>query len=322
MSINDGLALIRRQKFEEALPLLAAEVRARPEDAYAAYYLAFAFVGAKDPQPALALLATVLADHPDFMDARNLLGLAKIRTSDFGGAAKEYQAVLRRDPQNAAALLGMGMIHYWRRETAVAEDLLNRALRADPGARDALVFKADLRFSEGDAGTAVTLLRDARRMGPPQLPEVSTLEINDRLLRYDAALQPLRRARPGLPAFPGWVTVTVGITLALVALAASGLPGAWGGLTHYQQGKRLLQGLDYSGCAAQMARAIEAVPTSPKAWAYEGYCYLLDRDTKVGLSAWDTARALDPGITLDSPTDQLALEAKIRQAAQPPKGPK
>ena len=49
MSINDGLALIRRHDFEGALPLLAAEVRKRPDDAYAAYYLAYAFVGAQDP---------------------------------------------------------------------------------------------------------------------------------------------------------------------------------------------------------------------------------------------------------------------------------
>ena len=66
MSINDGLALIRRHDFEGALPLLAAEVRKRPDDAYAAYYLAYAFVGAQDPQPAVTLLAKIVEVHPDF----------------------------------------------------------------------------------------------------------------------------------------------------------------------------------------------------------------------------------------------------------------
>jgi len=70
MSINDGLALIRRHDFEGALPLLAAEVRKRPDDAYAAYYLAYAFVGAQDPQPAVTLLAKIIEVHPDFTDAR------------------------------------------------------------------------------------------------------------------------------------------------------------------------------------------------------------------------------------------------------------
>ena len=60
MSINDGLALIRRHDFEGALPLLAAEVRKRPDDAYAAYYLAYAFVGAQDPQPAVTLLTKIV----------------------------------------------------------------------------------------------------------------------------------------------------------------------------------------------------------------------------------------------------------------------
>ena len=138
MSINDGLALIRRHDFEGALPLLAAEVRKRPDDAYAAYYLAYAFVGAQDPQPAVTLLAKIIEVHPDFTDAHTLLGLARIRTSDFAGAATEYEAVLGREPKNAAALLGMGMIAYWKRETAMAEDYLDRALRARLQGRSAL----------------------------------------------------------------------------------------------------------------------------------------------------------------------------------------
>jgi tetratricopeptide (TPR) repeat protein len=164
MSLNDGLALIRRHRFEEALALLATEVRAHPEDPYASYYLAFAFLGAQDPQPAVRLLGKLVEAHPDFTDAATLLGLARIRTSDFAGAAAAYQAVLQRQPKNAAALLGLGMIHYWRRETDVAEDYLDRALREDPNARDAVVFKSDLRFAAGDVPSAVNLLRDARSL--------------------------------------------------------------------------------------------------------------------------------------------------------------
>jgi len=112
MSINDGLALIRRHDFEGALPLLAAEVRKRPDDAYAAYYLAYAFVGAQDPQPAVTLLAKIVEVHPDFTDARTLLGLARIRISDFAGATTDYEAVIAREPKNAAALLGLWRIQF------------------------------------------------------------------------------------------------------------------------------------------------------------------------------------------------------------------
>src|SRR5438876_785465 len=194
MSINDGLALIRRHDFEGALPLLAAEVRKRPDDAYAAYYLAYAFVGAQDPQPAVTLLAKIIEVHPDFMDAHTLLGLARIRTSDF-----------------------------------------------------------------------------------------------------------------------------VGATLALTCMASAGLPGAWNGMRHYQDGRARLATLDYTGCASELEQAVEAVPTSPKAWAYEAYCYLLDKDAKAGLSAWYTARTYDPAITLDTQADQQVLLLKIRIATEPPK---
>jgi len=321
VSINDGLALIRRHKFDEALPLLAAEVRLNPDDAYAAYYLAFAFVGAQDPQPAVALLANLVQAHPTFIDARNLLGLAKIRTSDFAGAAHEYQAVLNREPMNATALQGLGMIHYWRRETALAEDFLDRSLRQDPAARDALVFKADLRFSAGDIPTAVALLKDARRVAQPSLPEVSDLELSDRLVRYEAALLPLRRARAGLPAFPGWVMIVVGGTLALVLMAGAGLPGAVTGLSHYGRGKALLAQHDYGGCAAQMEQAVGVVPDSSKAWAYQAYCYLLDGDRRAGLSAWATARYFEPMVMLDNTVDNEAFLSLVRTATHPRGGP-
>jgi tetratricopeptide (TPR) repeat protein len=318
MSINDGLALIRRHDFEGALPLLAAEVRKRPDDAYAAYYLAYAFVGAQDPQPAVTLLSKIIEVHPDFTDARTLLGLARIRISDFAGATEAYEAVLAREPKNPAALLGLGMIAFWKRETAVADDYLDRALRYDASARDALVFKADLRYAAGDLAGAVMLLRDAKRLRRPSLPEVSDVDIADRLIRYEAALQPIRRARGGLPDMPGWVLSMLGVTLALTFVSVAGLPGAWNGARHYQDGKARLVTNDYLGCAAEMEYAVEAVPNSPKAWAYEAYCYFLDRDYRAGLSAWDTARSFDPNITLDTPSDQVALLAKLRVAQAPP----
>jgi tetratricopeptide (TPR) repeat protein len=323
MSINDGLALIRRHDFEGALPLLAAEVRKRPDDAYAAYYLAYAFVGAQDPQPAVTLLTKIIEVHPDFTDAHTLLGLARIRTSDFAGAQEEYEAVLAREPKNPAALLGLGMIAFWKRETAAAEDYLDRALRGDPGARDALVFKADLRYGVGDANGAVMLLKDAKRLRQPALPEVSDADIADRLVRYESALQPLRRARAGLPDMPGWVLCVLGVTLALTFLAAAGLPGAWNGMRHYQDGKARLVTMDYPGCAAEMEQAVEAVSNSSKAWAYEAYCLLLDHDNNAGLSAWYTARTFEPGVTLDTRSDTQLLLAKVRLASQPAKvGPK
>src|SRR2546430_12733147 len=117
------------------------------------------------------------------------------------------------------------MIAFWKRETAVADDYLDRALRGDPGARDALVFKADLRYAAGDVNGAVMLLRDAKRLRRPALPEVSDGDIADRLLRYEAALQPLRRARSGLPDMPGWGLSVLGVTLALTFMAGAGRPG-------------------------------------------------------------------------------------------------
>src|SRR5207244_750958 len=130
----------------------------------------------------------------------------------------------------------------------------------------------------------------AKRSRRPAWPEAADAESTDRLLRYEAALQPLRKARGGLPDMPGWVLCIIGVTLALTFMASAGLPGAWNGMRHYQDGKARLATLDYAGCASEMEQAVEAVPTSPKAWAYQAYGYLLDKDAKAGLSPWHTDR--------------------------------
>ena len=318
MPNNQALALIRDHKFEDALPLLAADLKAHPQDPYTAYYLAYAFVGAKDPQPALALLTSLLQSYPDLADARVLLGLARIRCSDFPGATEAYQTVLNKDPQHPAALLGLGMIAYWSHEYPLAEDYLERALRRNPEARDALVFKADIRFSEGDLQEAINLLKEARRVRRPALPEVEDLELNERLLRYQGHLEPIRRAHAGLPPLPPWVMGVVAGSLLVTLLSIIGIPAEWQGLGAYRDGRARLAAGDYPGCAMSMTAAISNVADSSKAWAYAGYCHLLDRDLKAGLEEWNTAQALEPGVQLDSQRDQLALLAKVKAAAVPP----
>ncbi|HYS03191.1 MAG TPA: tetratricopeptide repeat protein [Candidatus Eisenbacteria bacterium] len=319
MPNNQALALIRQHKFEDALPLLAADLKAHPQDPYTAYYLAYAFVGAKDHAPALALLTSLLDAHPDLTDARVLLGLARIRASDFPGATNAYQAVLTKDPQHPAALLGLGMIHYWSHEYPLAEDYLDRALRRNPEARDALVFKADIRFSEGEISEAMNLLKEARRVRRPALPEVDDLELNDRLARYQAQLEPLRLARGGLPPLPGWVMGVMAASFTLTLLSLIAIPGEWQGLRAYHDGRDRLAAGDYPGCAVSMSVAVSNVSDSPKAWAYAAYCHLLDKDIRAGLAEWETAQALEPSIQLDSQADQLALLAKVRAAHLQPK---
>jgi tetratricopeptide (TPR) repeat protein len=319
MPNNQALALIRQHKFEDALPLLAADLKAHPQDVYTAYYLAYAFVGNNDPKPALALLTKILDAHPDLTDARVLLGLARIRGSEFPAATTAYQTVLDKDPQNPAALLGLGMIRYWSHEYPLAEDYLDRALRRNPEARDALIFKADIRFAEGDVAEAVNLIQEARRVRRPALPEISDVELNDRLARYQAELEPIRRARGALPPLPGWVMGVVAGSLLLTLLSLTAIPAEWQGLQAYRDGRaRLTQG-DYVGCAASMSSAISDVGESAKAWAYAAYCHLLAHDLKAGPEEWDTALSLEPGIQLDSKSDQVALLAKLRAAKVPPK---
>src|SRR2546429_2810038 len=105
------------------------------------------------------------------------------------------------------------------------------------------------------------LLRDAKRLRRPALPEVADAEIADRLLRYEAALQPLRKARGGLPDMPGWVLCILGVTLALTFMASAGLPGAWNGMRHYPDGKARLATLEYPRCASEVEPAAGTAPT-------------------------------------------------------------
>jgi hypothetical protein len=125
-----------------------------------------------------------------------------------------------------------------------------------------------------------------------------------------------------LPAFPAWVMAVIGVTLAMVVLSAAQLPATASAVSHYRSGQERLDASDYPGCADEMVAAVSAMPDSPKAWAYESYCYLLDHDNSAGLSAWATARSIDPTVTLDNRSDELAFEAKLTAAARPPVGGK
>ena len=67
-------------------------MRKRPDDAYAAYYLAYAFVGAQDPQPAVTLLAKIIEVHPDFTDAHNSIKIDHLIVNN-GSSGSEASGV-------------------------------------------------------------------------------------------------------------------------------------------------------------------------------------------------------------------------------------
>jgi len=110
----------------------------------------------------------------------------------------------------------------------------------------------------------------------------------------------------------------VAASLVLRLFSVIGIPAVWQGLHAYRDGRARLAAGDYAGCASSMTSAIGSVPDSPKAWAYAGYCHLLDKEVKTGLEEWGTALSLEPDIQLDSRADELALLARVRAArAQP-----
>ena len=74
-----------------------------------------------------------LERHPHFAGAHDALARVMADLGDDVQARDEWEFALRLDPSHQASLRGLGFLAYKRRDLASAEQLLARALHANPG---------------------------------------------------------------------------------------------------------------------------------------------------------------------------------------------
>jgi Flp pilus assembly protein TadD len=117
---------------------------------------------------ALALLEGLAADHPEFAEAHNYLGVAYARLGRPQDAERAFTRVLELDPSSASASNNLGSLFLERGDDAKAVLHLKRALELDPSSASASNGLGVAHARAGDLESAIAAWRRAVELSPTQ----------------------------------------------------------------------------------------------------------------------------------------------------------
>ena len=110
--------------------------RNAPPQAKKAYEKALGLMGKGDPQQIIEYLKRAIAVYPDYLLARNDLGVQYLRLKQFDRAAEQFELAVKRDPKYFDARLNLGLVFVEQKKYGAAIDQFNQAISID-GARPA-----------------------------------------------------------------------------------------------------------------------------------------------------------------------------------------
>ena len=126
---------------------------------------------------ALALLEGLAADHPDFAEAHNYLGVVYARLGRAEEAEREFSRVLELDPSSASAENNLGSLALLRGDSESAVRHLERALELDPGSASASNGLGVARARAGDLDGAIAAWRRAVELNAAQFDAMLNLAL-------------------------------------------------------------------------------------------------------------------------------------------------
>jgi Flp pilus assembly protein TadD len=163
---NLGGALIRKGRFEEALPLLERAIAIRPHYADALYNLGFALMRLERIEAGAGYIRESLRLDPKNTMARNNLGIACMMTGDLAAAEEHFRETVRMRPDEAPGRnnLGVALNRQGRHEEAAAQ--LTEAIRINPRYAEAYNNLGIALREMGRLAEAVERFRHALRLQP------------------------------------------------------------------------------------------------------------------------------------------------------------
>ncbi|HKI97336.1 MAG TPA: tetratricopeptide repeat protein [bacterium] len=213
--VRGGISLQRAGYNDKAIPRLDAALAQSPNDVDARYARAMAHVALQQYAPAQADLEAVVSARPRSASAQGWLGLVRALQGDDQGALKAYDRALKLKPGDTRIRLNRAASRYTLRRYRQAIADLDAVIRRDP--RNAAAYN-DRALAHARLGQTKAARRDfarAARLASPQrvtaadgrLPERAAVLYNQALLdwsakRPQAALALLDKAAQVAPASP------------------------------------------------------------------------------------------------------------------------
>ncbi len=160
---------------QEAIRLLEEAVSKGVTDLSLLALLGSYLIEVSDLSRALPLLEGLAADHPDFAEAHNYLGVAYARMGRGDEAERKFTRVLELDPSSASAENNLGSLALARGDDPSAIRHLERALELDPGSASASNGLGVARARSGDLDGAIAAWRRAVELSPSQFDAMLNL---------------------------------------------------------------------------------------------------------------------------------------------------
>ena len=157
-------ALMKRNEYGRALPILSALTHDHPQVGPPYYYLAQAFIHLGQKTEAQNALNTALELTPEVVQSNS--GKSEVATlfaqlGDFQSALKLYLDVLRQEPDLYSANYNCGYMYFLLRQDAAAEKLLLHAVEVGPGVAPPVFYLGRIYLRAGKATVAETYFRRA-----------------------------------------------------------------------------------------------------------------------------------------------------------------
>jgi tetratricopeptide (TPR) repeat protein len=157
------LAQLQQQAAQQAAPQAAPQAAAPPPQPATRGASARATSGADNSG-----IRVARASKPDQVNPTLQHGFAAYNQGDLPGARQSYQSVLRQDPNNRDALLGMAALAARDSQADQAAGIYARLLELDPNDNDALAGLSSVR--QGDPGQSEGRLRRMVERNPESGP--------------------------------------------------------------------------------------------------------------------------------------------------------
>jgi choline-sulfatase len=142
-NLEFGRALVHREQYQEAVPILRAAVEKMPDSSTAHYQLGLALVKTGQWEAALAEIQAAVERKPTSAQLHYYLAAVHTRLRHVPEATKEYEKALELDPNHFQANLRYGRLLFLEGHPNAALPKLERAVKVDPDSAEAHAFLAD-----------------------------------------------------------------------------------------------------------------------------------------------------------------------------------
>jgi tetratricopeptide (TPR) repeat protein len=178
-----GYAALQKNDFQGAMEHLQAALEGNARDPWTHYYLAVTkyragrasgrpFAGLANMQQSLKI---VLDENPEFAEAFNLLGLARIEGGGTASALDAMRAAIRLNPRNEWYTLNLGEVYFGGRKWEEARGVLDR-LKSSGNPQIAAIARQ--RLADLEVVKKYGVLPQAKAEAPK--PALKTLEDEER----------------------------------------------------------------------------------------------------------------------------------------------